>query len=500
MTQTPLLPGAPRVLAHVRGVFSAEMAGFWNRLRSALREQNAELLLMADQPPEDPLDVPLLRYSEDLDAIPTIHSAEGWRSWLCERREFNAEPYLERQNLWYGPAKNAAQETRRMEAVHYLDHFHRAVFNAAQPALLILWNGSLPGELLLRDLAHKAGCPLRFMERGPFPGTVHLDDTGILAASRAAAKKEWEWPSPQERELWHGVMKEMERQYVDGHETWWGQPDAVGAEKLRKQLCVPSGKKIVLFAGQVDRDAQGLLFSPHFDTNLAAFRWFLSSLENNRDVFILGKHHPRSPVPRETFQKLLGRRGVWLGKASLADCLAVADCVAAVNSTVLYEGLMSGKPGLALGKGIFSGKEFLYEITSLKNAEGGIKAWLEADGFDRCRSRWLDFGAHFLATALYSIRPPEQAAGLRCAKDLAMELAQTIQQTPLPNYAKLGSPWPCIDEVALWHVNRQKEHEGFKEILRGANIMLKAVIARKHPRAYAHLVAWGNRLWDKFAR
>jgi len=495
VSPTPLLDGAPRVLVHLRGVFAPEMADFWQRLRFALRTQHNELLLMSDMLPENPLDVPLLRYSENLDAMPAISHAQGWRPWLLERRPLDMSPYLERQRLWYGPAK---EETGRVDALHQLDHFYRAVLLTARPALIILWNGNLPGEMLLSDIARGAGCPVHFIERGSFPGTVHLDDTGILAASRIAREKEWTWPNPEQRAYWHGVLATLEKTYAGGKDTWWGQPDTIGPEKLRAKWHIPSDKKILFFAGQVDRDAQNLLFSPHFKNNLAAFQWFVEALEQHHDVFILGKHHPRSPVPSETFQKLLAHRGVWLTDVSLADCLAVADRVAAVNSTVLYEGLMVNKPGLAMGNGIFSGKGFLYEVSSLENARETIHRWLTADNFDQCRQQWTDFGAHYLASALFSIRPPEHAAGIRDAEALATVLSQTLAQNTPPDYSQLSAPWPCIDEVALWHYSRPKQHQGFKEILRGANIIMKATLGKTHPPSYNRLLAWANQLWDKF--
>lgn len=497
---TPLLPGAPRVLVHLRGVFSRDMADFWSRLRFDLRAHNAELLLMSDMMPEKALDVPLLRYNENLDTLPKIAFQEGWRPWLSKQRAIDVTPYLDRQRLWYGPEAKTTNTEDRISSLHYLDHFYRAVLSVARPALLVFWNGSLPGELLLADLAHSEGCPVQFMERGPFPGTVHLDKAGILAASHIATEKNWTWNTQEERAHWRDVMLKIEQSCSGGKNTWWGQPNFVGAEVFRKKLAIPPDKIVVFFAGQVDRDAQNLLFSPHFSNNLDAFRWFISALENNNNVFILGKHHPRSPVPPETFRTILGDRGVWLTDASLADCLDLAGRVAAVNSTVLYEGMMCQKPGLALGKGIFSDKGFIYEIDTLANAREHIEKWLAADGFEQRRERWLDFGAHFLASALFSTHPKEQAAGLRDTGFLAQELIQVLTHCQTPNYDSLETSWPCIDEVALWHYNQPKEHQGFKEVLRGANIILKATLGRFHHPTYNRLLTLGNHLWDKFGR
>ncbi len=494
--RTPLDTHAPRVLAHLRGLFTAETADFWTRLRIALRAQGCELLMMADEAPQGPLDVPLLRVPGDLDKPPPFPPQEGWRPWLMQQRDFDIAPYMARHRAWYGLEADD-DDPHVCAAIHHFDHFYRLALQTAQPALLLMFNGSMAREYLCCDAARQAGIPIRYLERGPFPGTLHLDDEGILGNSRTAREAAWTWRDNSERVHWHSVFDDLTDRAASARETWWEQPRSVGTEKLRAQLRIPAGRTVVLFAGQVDCDAQNILFAPNFRDNLHALEWFMSALGARDDVFVLGKHHPRSPTSPEQFERAIDGRGAWLRHAALEDCLALCDRVAAVNSTVLYEGLMAGKPGLALGDGLFAGKGFLYELRDLDTPGPVLDAWLQARDVEQRRERWRDFAAHLIAHALYTTRPPEQTGGLRGIDALASELCRACAAPGVPNYAALGAPWPAIDEIARWQQAHEQRHTGAKEVLRGLNISTKALLGRRAPTTYAWLLRTANRLWAR---
>ncbi len=500
MPLTPLLPDAPRVVMHMRGVISEAMAGFCSRVRLALRAAGAELLLIADEPPAVMPDVPLLRLSMDAGGRTPPLGEHSWRASLLTTSARDFEPYLQRHSDWHGIAPDELDRQQGMASLQVLDHFYRAALLAAQPALLLVWNGCMARELLLVDMARQAGCPVRFLERGPFPGTLQLDADGVLGASRIAQQHDWQWPEPARQAQAHARWRAFKARLSDTNDTWWEQPKSTGPEALRRRLRIPEGKTVVLFAGQVDHDAQNVLFSPHFKNNLEAFRWFVEQLAPRDEVFILGKHHPRSRMPLDGFASAVEGRGVWLNTISLADGLALADRVAAVNSNVLLEGAMAGKPCLSLGQGIFSNKHFLYEVTDTERAPGVMKAWLEGRGFAAKRQRWEDFAAYLLAHELYAVTTETEALGLRGAGGMAVALRDAMSEPPSFDAAALGRPWPFLDEVALWHEEREVRHQGFKEVLRGCRIIAEATLGRHAPGAYARLVKWGSPIWARVNR
>ena len=502
MKYTPLLENAPRILVHTRGVISPEMADFWHRLRFVLRGHDHELMMMADRWTDTPIDVPWLRVRGGLDDVAEVPQSLGWSAWLDNDTPFDAETYLECERLWYGPESDAAHGQDRIRAIHYFQHFYRAALHEARPALTVIWNGSLPPELILRDLCHACGCPVQYVERAPFEGTIQLDSQGILGATSIAQESDWTWPKGEPLDQWHEVMESVSRHYIEGQKTWWSQPKSVGPDKLRKRLRIKPGQRVLLFAGQIDNDAQNMLYSPHFKGNLAAFQWFCDALKYQDDVLILGKHHPRSQVPPDAFRAVVEGQGVWLADVALEDCMALADRVAAVNSTVLYEGLMMDKPGLLMGQGLLSGKGIAYEVERLDAARDVIEAWLDGDGFQARKERWNDFGAYLFSSCLYSMKPLDEAAGRRSVDDVGFYLVSKAADRASLHYDAFKLQKTFIDEVNLWdeQASRFRQHEGFKEVLRGMNIVFGASLGKLSPSLYQRLLRLANTSYDRLTR
>ena len=72
-----------------------------------------------------------------------------------------------------------------------LQHKIEAVFHALTPTLLVVWNGlTLPVTEFAR-VARSNQIPVRYLERGLFPGTVFIDSLGTNAAASIAQKREF---------------------------------------------------------------------------------------------------------------------------------------------------------------------------------------------------------------------------------------------------------------------------------------------------------------------
>ena len=475
------------------GTLPPEEAAFWERVRFALRGAGYELLITAHYWAQEPMDVPVLRARNGLSAVRTPERGRGWEAWLTGET-LDAEPFLERERLWHGPADEAGEAVRR-EAVRHFVEFYAAALREARPVLLVLWNGQHPQEMILEALCRQAGCPVLYLERGPFQGTLQVDGTGILAGSAVARDPEWHWSGGVDRERWHARYDALAAAYRSEGSTWWTQPGtAQSPSALRQRLGIAPEAAVVLFAGQVDRDAQNLLFSPHFEDNLDAFCWFCESLPRERPVFVVGKHHPKSEARPAAFRDAARLRGTWVTDVALGDALAVSDRVAAVNSTVLYEALLMELPVLMLGESLLSGKGIAY--TAGPGDTGGMRAWLDAADFPERHARWRDFAAYLLAEQLYAMREqnswcPRGAKAF--AERLLMDTAQDVDYSRLPRVRGL------LDATALWDDCRARnpEHAGFKEVLRGCNIALRASLGRAFPRLYRGLVRLGDAVYAR---
>ncbi len=444
MTLTPLKAGMPVVLIHARGKMTPNETDFWVRLRMALRDRGWELVLMAHNVPKSGgMDVPLLIVPNGLDAVYDYAAMNYWMPSTPPGPKNNDDMLLAQERA-RSPLREDVE--RRRVALNFFREFYAAALLTVEPSLCLVWNGQHAQELILVDYCRQCGCPVGFIERAPFPGLIHVDEEGILGGSRLARKASFEWSDDAVRDHWHGVMSEVTRAYANAPKTWWEQPEHRGADEIRKAFGIRPGMTVVLFAGQVDEDAQNLEYSPHFSGSLEAFTWFCKQLSTRPDVFILGKHHPKSSTPLSAFSAAVGDQGVWTDQFSLNDCLGVACRVAAVNSTVLYEGLMKGIPVLALGQLLLIGKEIAYEVSFPDQAGRVIQAWLDGNGFEARLSRWKDFGAYALSSCFYSMESSAEAMGLQGAAGLA-ERCLSLKMISPCQYDKL----PAVsDSILSW--------------------------------------------------
>lgn len=487
---SPLLEDAPRILFHVRGLMDEGDCYLLEQLRDALRHENHELLAIAHHFPQRPANVPVLCVRNGLDAVRSVNLEHGWRAWLdaaAPLSEGYSAELLAREAAWNG----LGDEAKRREAICFFERFYRAALAQAQPALLLLWNGWHPQEMILDRLCREAGVPVVYLERGLFPGTLHLDTEGILAASSVAKAPSWNWPEGTDPTPWHAAYTQRRDAYRTGGGTWWEQPKSAGPEAARKALAIPDGARVLLFAGQVDRDAQNLFFAPDHENNLTAFEAFCTSLNRDSRLFVLGKHHPKAETPAEAYREVLresGVRGVWTDTHALNDCLALADRVAAVNSTVLFEGLLMGKPALAMGESLLSGKGIAYDF----HETGAVPAWIAGDDAGERLTRWEDFAAWLLAEHLYATAPESEANGLRGLACMAEYLIAHTGAGAFP-----AAQPAFLEEVALWdeHCARFPEHEGLKEFLRGLHICARAVLGQRVPGLLAWLKGRADRAY-----
>jgi len=425
------------ILVHARGRMTPFETDFWQRLRKELNGQGYELWLIGHHLAQQPMEVPLIKAPNGLDAFPRADINTGWSSWLPLTGTLNENELLECEGIWWGAPTTPAQKEGRRRALYYFKNFYTSVLKVIKPVLTVIWNGHHPQEIILDGLCRESGCQLVYIERGPFYGTIQVDKSGVLGGSTVATESSWKWQSAAEQSRWLATMDEIISRYATKRATWWEQPQTAGPDSVRKRFNIRPDTKVVLFAGQVDEDIQSILYSPLFPTNLSALKWLCESVKGDETVFILGKQHPKSSTPIASYQSILDGRGFWVDDVSLEDCLSVADRVVAVNSTVLQEALMVGKPTLSMGTSLLTGKHICYEVSSLFDVNV-ISDWLEAKGFPERYEKWRDFSAYLLAHSLFTMCTDAESLSQRGAKELAeclSSMATTGSQCSFENLA-----------------------------------------------------------------
>ena len=394
---------------------------FYRALCQELDAKGCDLVIAGHHWPQS-RDLPFFKVPSGLNRV----QLGSIRDCITENSETKWQPYLSIDQLWRGPIGDNADKVRRIRALSYFYGYYQVLLNHVQPDLVVIWNGFHPQERILVDLARKGGSRLGYVERGPIPGTIHYDSEGVLAGTAFAKETDWSWNSLEEKKHWNMVYEKVgSRLATTGSKTWWGQPRTVGRDSALHRLKFDPDKPILLFAGQVDRDAQTLFFSPDFDCCQEALAWICDALGNNTSWQLLGKHHPKSSIAPNVYQEIIQGYGNWVTDISLSDALAVASGVVAINSTVLYEGMMRGLPGFALGRGLFSGKNVFYEAID-GNYAAAFSSFLTRDAFNERKEKFSDMMAYLLASQLFDFNGNWGDFGVPSAREFATKLVSDV--------------------------------------------------------------------------
>lgn len=463
-----------RVLILARGRMNAEDVTFWNGVYSSLLEHGSECILLVHREPETNCS---FQWKLVPNMLSQIKLPELDSLWMNSRANdipnLRDKQLLALETLWRSEPNLLLKYREKELALFCVKDLLREIMGDIKPSLVVIWNGRHAIEEDLADIARAVGCPLAWLERGPFPGTLQLDDKGILAASSVAKIDNWSWHNPEGQQQWLETFEKLLETYNKGATSWWAQPDSQGGETIRKKLGIADDKRIVVFFGQVDKDSQNLFFAPRFEDNLSAWKWLSDALKDEKDIFVVGKHHPKSSCKPATYSAAVAdiENSQWVEDISVADAMEIADLVVAVNSSTLYEGLMRNIPALALGNSLLSNKSIAYSINDFNAPLSDIQNAVNANDLKLRLERFRDFGAYLLTNHLATMRPEQESLGLNAQKVFAERLVSRIEKNTdyasLPKFVKLNGSIlgdvPSVQDIppmSFKPVNKAKETAG----------------------------------------
>ncbi len=199
------------------------------------------------------------------------------------------------------------------------------------PDAVFIWNGASDGDHITRQLVDERDIPCRFGELGWFPQstTLHFDTEGTNARSSI-------------RHLDLGSI------HIDPRLEDW-----ITAWQAKQETPPPDRTGYVFVPLQDERDLNITLASPY-----ATMDAFVSTLaaRHPSETFIV-RPHPHLPAPALTPRPNVEVRS----DGTIHSWIAHADAVVGINSTVLLESLAWGKPTHAVGTGLATDLDVLYE-------------------------------------------------------------------------------------------------------------------------------------------
>ena len=314
-----------------------------------------------------------------------------------------------------------------------------------RPDLVLIYNDRRRVGNLLRQLCILHGLPSLVVERLPWPAWISVDPGGMLQDCELF--RNIPEPSPEAQPL----AREYERLAGSNATTWWTQPQDRSSAHL--DALIPPGKRVLLFAHQVDEDAQNFAYNPHFKDNAEALSWIVRSLPEDESVFVLGKHHPKATTPPALYSGILGRHGCWSTTHTMEECLARADAVVAVNSSLLFEAILTGKPVGSLGQTVLHDCGVFDQLSSPADTSYVSRLLgTPAHEIKSRKERFLHYTQHCLERA-FCLKPQSGPNyGRRGAEALADFLATQIPAEPPAGLEGLVSDaTECLDSALTLH-------------------------------------------------
>jgi hypothetical protein len=275
--------------------------------------------------------------------------------------------------------------------------------------------------------ARSLSIPVIFVERGPLASHYYFDPIGVGAEGIPGQASVWqamcEGAGAEEGE--HALERWRKLQGEDV------EPQAgrrSGAE-LRAELGVQPTEKLAFLPLQVEDDIQLTHFSPWVRSMEQAMAAMEVAAERS-GWRVLVKPHPRarSLRPGNARGRVAFDAAVHVGAA-----VEAADAVVTVNSSVGLSALMAGRPVVAMGRAIYTGKGMTLDVADDDSLAEGLRL---AETWRPPREAAARLAAFLLDSYLL---PYPLAKGLARAASIVAEPEMAVDRM-------LGrSPWPSED-------------------------------------------------------
>lgn len=232
-----------------------------------------------------------------------------------------------------GPLSRVPRDRRWISETH--EGFD-GLLARVRPDVAFIWNGGSDGDHITADACRRRGIACRFGELGWFPQsqTVYFDREGTNARSSIRRVDLSRRPPDPRLDAWLA--------------QWRSQQDASD----------PGERGYIFVPLQDERDLNITLASPY-----RTMEAFVSALARRfpAERFIVRPHPQFREVSLERHDNVAVR-----DDGPLHGWLKHADAVVGINSTVLLEALAWGKPVHAVGEGVATGLDVLYEARKVE--------------------------------------------------------------------------------------------------------------------------------------
>ncbi|MBK1721836.1 capsular polysaccharide export protein, LipB/KpsS family [Thiocystis violacea] len=327
--------------------------------------------------------------------------------------------------------------SQQAPAFHWLVRELDDFLERTRPTGIFLWNGSGLAAAITEQLARARGIPLVFGENGYLPNTLQLDPQGVNAFSVIGqdigldAIRALPYTAEQIQELdalldayragntpkrtppTGGRVRPSPLAYlIQAWDDWREREPSVKGNRLIPREIPPLPERFVFFPLQVRSDSQLTIHSPLYGNRLDAAIADLDAALRVIDptLKLVIKLHP-ADLGKTDYDPVVRRHPhlIWVGGGDVRAILRRAACVVTVNSTVGIEGMIYGKPVVALGDNFYVREGLVHPVRDTAELSDRLRGALEAPPDTQLIAQYLRY-LYFHAFARAHWRDYSEAA------------------------------------------------------------------------------------------
>ncbi|PVB59480.1 hypothetical protein DCO57_22145 [Labrenzia sp. 011] len=301
-----------------------------------------------------------------------------------------------------------------------------AAVKAVQPSLVLLWHQWNSLMILARAISDGLSIPSAIMHEGMLPGTMTIDEHGMMAESSALGALLLDDDDDNRNFLERAdrVIAEIKGKKLD-RKPFEGTP----AGKDVIQNLKARGARTVFYAGINDWQSGNLpadhsrakIHSPYFQDTDEGLKCLLDVAEES-DFYVVYKPHPNL-FPRTAVLK--NPRLIYVREANATECIMQVDVMATILSSLAYISLAHGVPTVLMGRNTLSETGAAYELNSKEDLSGCLNAALKGADSEEKKICFRRHVAALLKSHLYPYGGKTDFAALS-EKDSADRILQMI--------------------------------------------------------------------------
>lgn len=280
------------------------------------------------------------------------------------------------------------------------------VISLLRPNAVLIRGATRPQEASFKTVACELGVPHLFVERGAFPDSVFLDPNSTYSEMLRTLPEDT--PISEAQEATWQARSAFLRNYLQTERSAWDQPPKIGEQALYSKLGISRKDRIFFYVAQVEDDANMLLHSPYFLTNIDFLKHVASSIQGLRNVVLVVKPHPKEPKEIPDLSAEYGIHMIIRRDINIKDILPLASVVVTINSTVGFEALLYNKPVVVGGKAHYSHRGFTFDVTQSDGMTSSqkLREFLDNPVFSSDQQRRKDrYVEALLHHSLYFLNP-----------------------------------------------------------------------------------------------